>query len=51
MSYFQIGENVEKRAYLDSALSIDPNFARALEFYDDPEFFKRKEEWVQYFQM
>ena len=44
MRYFQIGENVEKRTYLDSALSIDPNFALALEFYDDPEFFKRKED-------
>ena len=44
MNYFQIGENVEKRLYLDSALSIDPNFALALEFYDNPEFFKRKED-------
>ena len=31
MRYFQIGENVE-RAYLDSALSIDLNFALALNF-------------------
>ena len=44
MKYFQIGENFEKRTYLDSALSIDPNFALALEFYDNPEFFKRKED-------
>ena len=44
MKYYQIGENFEKRTYLDSALSIDPNFVMGLEFYQDTDFFKRKEQ-------
>jgi len=44
MEYYQIGENFEKRTYLDSALSIDPNLALGLEFYQDTDFFKRKEQ-------
>ncbi len=44
MEYYQIGENFEKRTYLDSALSIDPNLVLGLEFYQDTDFFKRKEQ-------
>ena len=43
MLSYQVGDGPEKRALLDSALSIDPNFTMALEFYDsqDP-IIKRK---------
>ena len=43
MLSYQVGDGPEKRALLDSALSIDPDFTMALEFYDsqDP-IIKRK---------
>ena len=43
MLSFQVGDAPEKRALLDSALSIDPNFVMALELYEseDP-ILKRK---------
>jgi tetratricopeptide (TPR) repeat protein len=34
MLSYQVGDSPECRAYLDSALTIDPNFAMALEFYE-----------------
>ena len=37
MLSFQVGDAPEKRALLDSALSIDPNFVMALELYESPD--------------
>ena len=43
MLSFQVGDAPEKRALLDSALSIDPNFVMALELYESPDpILKRK---------
>ena len=43
MLSFQVGDAPEKRALLDSALSIDTNFVMPLELYESPDpILKRK---------
>ena len=37
MLSFDVGDGLEKRAALDSALALDPNFAMALEMYESPD--------------
>ena len=44
IKHLQVGEQMEKRQYLDSALILDPLFALALEFYDSPNLIKRKKD-------
>ena len=44
MKHLQVGDQIEKRQYLDSALILDPFFALALEFYDSPNLIKRKKD-------
>ena len=44
IKHLQVGEQIEKRKFLDSALFLDPDFAMALEFYDNPNLIKRKKD-------
>ena len=46
MLSFDVGDGPEKRAALDSALALDPNFAMALEMYasQDPRLRKEHQE-------
>ena len=42
MKHWEVGDNLEKRVQLDSAIMIDPNFALALDMNDVPDRTKRK---------
>ena len=42
MKHWEVGDNLEKRVQLDSAIMIDPNFALALDMNDVPDRSKRK---------
>jgi len=42
MTYWEVGDDIEKRASLDSAIRIDPDFALALEMNDVPDWLTRK---------
>ena len=42
MKHWEVGDDFEKRIYLDSAIMIDPNFALALDMNDIPDRSKRK---------
>ena len=43
MLSYEVGDNPEKRADLDSALALDPDFAMALEMYDSQDPLLKKE--------
>ena len=43
MLSFEVGDGFEMRKYLDSALTIDPNFAMALELYESQDPLQKKE--------
>ena len=42
MKHWEVGDDLEKRVQLDSAIMIDPNFALALDMNDVPDRSKRK---------
>ncbi|MGY8986783.1 MAG: tetratricopeptide repeat protein [Sphingomonadales bacterium] len=42
IKHMEVGDNIEKRAALDSAIKTDPNFALALEMNDAPDRTTRK---------